>query len=613
MQLVMCGIVAYSGSRSAIPILLDGLRSLEYRGYDSAGIYSAEMGRYRAVGPVQKLAGKISKETTEDSAKSGIAHTRWATHGAPTEANAHPHTGTGTVYVVHNGIIENHRSLKERLIAEGRKFTSETDTEVLAHLIEEQYKSADTLLVAVRQALGKVRGTYGIAVVSPDNPDQIIAARMGSPIVLGIGSDEYFLASDPVPIRRHTRDVVYLKDGEMITVTPDGYDISRVDSSRSIERTTDTLDWDIEEAKRDGYDHFMEKEIFVGPQVVKDATKGRIIAQDGTVKLGGLEQVEKQLQDINRLVIVGCGTAYLAGCVGEYMIEEYVGIPVEVEIASEFRYRKPVLDNRTAVLAVSQSGETADTLAAIKEAKRKGCLTLGIVNVVGSSIARETTAGIYNHAGPEISVASTKAFISQLSVLALLTVFLGRQRDMSREIGKRIGEELLALPDKIQVILKEAEHIKKLAEANSMADHFLYIARKYNQPLAFEGALKLKEVSYIHAEGYPAGELKHGPLALIDESLPVFAIALRDSVHEKMLANIEEIKARDGSVIALGTSGDDELEQLVDDVIYIPKTLEMLTPILSVVPLQLFAYYVACQRGANVDKPRNLAKSVTVE
>jgi glucosamine--fructose-6-phosphate aminotransferase (isomerizing) len=606
----MCGIVGYSGSRKATPILLSGLEALEYRGYDSAGIYTGGTSRVRSGGRVEDLRTAVNDEV---GSTAGIAHTRWATHGPPTEANAHPHTGKGEIYLVHNGIVENYESLKTKMEKEGREFHSDTDTEALAHLIESFFDD-NSLVSAVEQALQQVQGTYGIAVVAADNPEEIVTARMSSPIVIGVGDEENFVASDPVPIRHHTQDVVYLKDGEIATVTADDYEIRSVSKQAAVTREPEQIDWDIEEAKKEGHEQFMQKEIFEGPEVVKDSIRGRVLADEGNVKLGGLEAVEDQLRDIERLIIVACGTARLAGSVGEYMLEEYAGVPVEVEIASEFRYRKPLIDENTAVLAVSQSGETADTLAAIQEAKQKGALTLGIVNVVGSTIAREVDAGVYNHAGPEISVASTKAFISQLSVLALLTVFLGRQRGMSKEYGKRIGEELKALPDKIETILDtQTDTIKSLAEKYYTAEHFMYIARKYNYPLAFEGALKLKEVSYIHAEGYGAGEMKHGPLALVDEDFPTFAIAPDDSVHEKMLSNIEEIKARNGPIIAIGTDGDDRLQDLVDDMISIPKALEMLTPILATVPLQLFAYHVAKLRGTNIDKPRNLAKSVTVE
>lgn len=607
----MCGIVGYSGKRDAVPILLDGLQALEYRGYDSAGLFTHTTGRVRSPGRVADLRSAVGSADTSTTA--GIAHTRWATHGPPNEDNAHPHTGQGELYLVHNGIIENHESLKQDLQKNGRSFSSDTDTEVLAHLIETYFQD-NTLMVAVEKALQDVQGTYGISVVSADNPEKIIAARMSSPIVIGVGDEENFVASDPVPIRKHTQDVVYLQDGEIASVTADNYEIKSVADRTQISREPETINWDVEEAKREGYEHFMKKEIYEGPEVVEDSTRGRIMTQEGNVKLGGLEGVAEKLRNIERLIIAGCGTAHLAGCVAEYMLEEYAGMPVEVEIASEFRYRKPLIDENTAVLAVSQSGETADTLAAIREAKQKGALTLGVVNVVGSTIARETDAGVYNHAGPEISVASTKAFISQLSVLALLTVFLGRQRDMSREMGKRIGEELAAIPDKINSILeKQEDTIKEIAQDYHGVDHFMYIARKYNYPLAFEGALKLKEISYIHAEGYGAGEMKHGPLALIDESFPTFAVVPDDSVREKMISNIEEIKARGGPIIAVGTEGDDRLKNVVDEMISIPKSLEMLTPILAAVPLQLFAYHVARNRGTNIDKLRNLAKSVTVE
>jgi glucosamine--fructose-6-phosphate aminotransferase (isomerizing) len=607
----MCGIVGYSGDADTVPVLLDGLEALEYRGYDSAGLYTQKTGRVRSGGRVSDLRDKVGEQ---NGSSVGIAHTRWATHGPPSEKNAHPHTGNDQIYLVHNGIVENHESLKEKLSQEGREFESDTDTEVLAHLIEFYYGESQDLLSAVEEALRHVEGTYGIAVMDTSDSGEIIAARMSSPIVIGVGNEENFIASDPVPIRRHTQGVVYLKDGEIARVSADDYEIHNRNKQTQVNRKPQQIEWDVEEAKKEGHEHFMEKEIFEGPDVVKDSIRGRVLAGKGNVKLGGLEEVADQLRDIERLIIVACGTARLAGSVGEYMLEEYAGIPVEVEIASEFRYRKPLIDENTAVLAVSQSGETADTLAAIQEAKQKGALTLGIVNVVGSTIAREVDAGVYNHAGPEISVASTKAFISQLSVLALLTVFLGRQRGMSREYGKRIGEELKTLPDKIETILNtQTDTIKSLAEKYHTVEHFMYIARKYNYPLAFEGALKLKEVSYIHAEGYGAGEMKHGPLALVDENFPTFAIAPKDSVHEKMLSNIEEIKARGGPVVAVGTDGDDRLQDLVDDVISIPKALEMLTPVLATVPLQLFAYHVAKVRGTNIDKPRNLAKSVTVE
>ncbi len=606
----MCGIFAYTGKKESVPILLDGLSSLEYRGYDSAGIFVAGGGVVKSVGPVGNLKKKIKRKI---AGTSGIAHLRWATHGEPTEVNAHPHHDDGKkIWVVHNGIIENFKEIKEKLGKKKYKFLSSTDTEVLPHLISFYLKRTGNLEEAVTLALNDVKGTYGIAVSYEEEPNKIIAARFGAPVVLGIGENENFVASDPSPILRHTKDVIYLRDGEIAVITPTSYRIQNLNSAE-ISRDKEVIDWDITQIQKGGFEHFMLKEIMEGPEVIVNTTRGRLIPEEGLVKLGGLESVADKLRTIKRIIIVGCGTAYYAGLVGEYMIEEYAGIPVEVEIGSEFRYRKPIIDEDTVLLAVSQSGETADTLEAIKEAKRKGALTLGIVNTVGSTIARETDAGIYNHAGPEIGVASTKAFISQLTALALLTVFLGRQRQMSLSMGKRIISEIQILPECIQGILKKRPEIKKIADKYKKSKDFLYIGRKYNYPIAFEGALKLKEVSYIHAEGYGAGEMKHGPLAMIDTSFPALAIAPSDSVYEKMLSNIQEIKARKGKIIAVGTEGNHDVKEFVDDVIYIPKTIEMLSPILSIVPLQLFAYYVAVKRGLNVDRPRNLAKSVTVE
>jgi glucosamine--fructose-6-phosphate aminotransferase (isomerizing) len=516
------------------------------------------------------------------------------------------------VWVVHNGIVENYKELKEKLAKKGHIFQSETDTEVLAHLIEEHLKKEKKLETAVIKALHEVRGTYGLAVSYAKEPEKIIAARMGAPVVLGIGDHENFIASDPSPILRHTKQVLFLHDGEIAILTPTSHDIFTLDNNK-IERSLETIEWAVEEIQKGGYEHFMLKEIVEGPEVIENTIRGRLIVEEGLAKLGGLESVAERLRSMKRIIIVGCGTAYYAGLIGEYMLEEYAGIPVEVEVGSEFRYRKPVITADTILLAISQSGETADTLEAIREAKRKGAMTLGIVNTVGSTIARETEAGIYNHAGPEIGVASTKAFVSQLTALALLTVFLGRQRNMSLTMGKRIAEEIEALPKKVQEILKDAKSIKKIAEKYAGTRDFLYIGRKYNYPIAFEGALKLKEISYIHAEGYGAGEMKHGPLAMIDEKFPTMAVALSDSVYEKMISNIQEIKARRGPIVAIATKGDTKISDFTQDVLYIPKTLEMLSPILSIVPLQLFAYYLANAKGYNVDRPRNLAKSVTVE
>lgn len=607
----MCGIFAYTGNKNAAPILIDGLKALEYRGYDSAGVFVISAGCTKAVGPVQNLADKLKADIPGNA---GIAHTRWATHGVPSETNAHPHADcSGKIWLVHNGIVENYKELKNKLSRKRHKFRSETDSEILAHLIEENLKQNGRFEEAVRKSLKAVRGTYGIAVINGNEPDKIVAARLGSPILLGIGNGENFVASDASAVIRHTKNIVYLNDGETATVTRDSYQISTLDKNHRLKRTPDKIDWDIGKAQRGGYKHFMLKEIMEGPEVITNSLRGRLIVEEGMAKLGGLESVQDKIRRLKKMVIVGCGTAYYAGSIGRYMFEEYAGIPTEIEIGSEFRYRKPILDEKTAVLAISQSGETADTLASIKEAKRKNVLTLGIVNAVGSTIARETDAGVYNHAGPEIGVASTKAFLSQLTVLALFTLFLGRQRQMSLVTGKRIATELLALPKKAKKILAEREKIKKLASKYAGYRDFLYIGRKYNFPIAYEGALKIKEVAYVHAEGYGAGEMKHGPIAMIDPNFPTIAIALKDSVYEKMISNIEEIKARGGPIIAVATEGDKEIKKLVDDVIYVPKTLEMLSPVLSVIPLQLFAYYFGVAKGYNVDKPRNLAKSVTVE
>ncbi len=612
----MCGIVGYIGKNKAYPILMDGLKRLEYRGYDSAGfavMENGEVAMLKSVGRVGELEKQVGKQDFLGTA--GIAHTRWATHGKPSKENAHPHTDCRQeIFLVHNGIIENYKELKESLKKRGHRFSSETDSEVIAHLIEE-YCQGGSLEEAVRKALLKVTGTYGIAVLSRREPNKIIAARKGSPLILGVGKDEFIIASDVAAIIRYTDRVVYLNDGEMAVISRDGYEVSNLGSLERIriDKSVDRIDWNIEEAEKQGFAHFMLKEIFEQPEAIENAIRGRVLSSDGNVKLGGLDDVRARLKEINRLVIVACGTAYHAGLVGKYMLEEYAGIRADVEYGSEFRYRKPILDSRTAVLAVSQSGETADTLAAVREAKNKGALSLGIVNVVGSTIARETDAGIYNHAGPEIGVASTKAFTSQLSILVLLTVFLGRQREMSCVMGKRILTELAEIENHIRAILKQAKEIEKIARKYSGFSNFLYLGRKYNYPIALEGALKIKEIAYVHAEGYPFGEMKHGSIALIDENFPSVAIATKDSVYEKTISGIEEIKARKGKVVAVATTGDKAIAKLADDVIYIPKTLEMLTPMISVVPLQLLAYYSGVGKGLDVDKPRNLAKSVTVE
>jgi len=603
----MCGIFAYTGDKNAGEVLLDGLSSLEYRGYDSAGMFVPESGVIKASGPLSHLRRKMPAGYF---GKSGIAHLRWATHGEPTEINAHPH-GSGNVWVVHNGIIENFKELKAKLQDAGHTFISATDTEVIAHLVDQHIREGLDFEKAVFAMLGEVKGTYGLCIQYAAEPRKIIGARMGAPVVLGVGDGERFIASDASPILKHTKDVVFLHDGEVAVITPHSHEIYTLEAMR-VERSPEKIDWSTEVAQRGGYAHFMLKEIMEGPEVIENTLRGRLL-DGGLAKLGGLESVKEKTRDIERVIIVGCGTAYYAGLTGEYMLEELAGLPVEVELGSEFRYRQPVLNQKTILLAISQSGETADTLEAIREGKRKGALTLGIVNTVGSTIARETEAGVYNHAGPEIGVASTKALVSQLTALALLTLFLGRQRTMSEATGKMIAEELRALPAKLQSILDRRNEIEKLAKKYANARDFLYIGRKYNYPIAFEGALKLKEISYIHAEGCGAGEMKHGPLAMIDENFPTFAIATQDPVYEKMQSNIQEIKARKGPVLALATEGNTEVATLADDVFYVPQTLEMLSPILNVVPLQLFAYYFAKEKGYNVDRPRNLAKSVTVE
>ncbi|MFC1644710.1 glutamine--fructose-6-phosphate transaminase (isomerizing) [Patescibacteria group bacterium] len=609
----MCGIVGYIGKNKAEPILVDGLRRLEYRGYDSAGVSIIGDGKIKTVKAVGKISELEKKIKQEIQGSVGIAHTRWATHGKPSVKNSHPHSDCDkNIFLVHNGIIENYQELRDDLTKLGHKFSSETDSEVVVHLIEELMKKND-FKASVKKATGLLKGTYGLAIINKNEPEKLIIARNGSPLLLGIGKDEYIVASDASAIIRHTNRVVYLEDGEMAVLEKDGYEISSVSEGDVRVREESEIDWSIEEAEKQGYDHFMIKEIFEQPQAISDAIRGRVNVEDGNAKLGGLRDVADKLREVNRIIIVSCGTSYYAGLVGEYMLEEYAGIPVEVEYASEFRYRKPILDEKTAVIAISQSGETADTLAAIREAKNKGALTLGIVNAVGSTIARETDAGVYNHAGPEIGVASTKAFTSQLSILVLFTLFLGRQRNMSLVTGQRIARELNQIPKLIEEILKDEKDIRKIVKKYIKYKDFLYMGRKYNMPIAYEGALKIKEISYIHAEGYPSGEMKHGPIALIDEKFPSVFITPKDSVYEKNISGIEEIRARKGKVLTIATKGDKNISKISDDVIYIPKTLEMLTPIITTVPLQLFSYYAGVLKGFDVDKPRNLAKSVTVE
>lgn len=610
----MCGIVAYIGSNKDIRVGLEALKRLEYRGYDSAGVAvydekRKEISSVRAVGKIASLEEKLDGVALEGSPV--LFHTRWATHGGVTEENAHPHADCkGSIFVVHNGIIENYQILKTKLQAKGHVFKSQTDTEVLSHLIEHFFKG--NLEEAVQKTLQLVRGTYGLAVISKDDPGKIVAARLSSPLVISVNGDGGFVASDPSALFSHSNKMIFLDDKEIAVVQPASFKVTDI-YNKPREKEIVELEWTLQEAQKSGYPHFMLKEIMEQPESIKNSMRGRIRIEEGKAKLGGLEQTEKQLRDIQRINIIACGTSYHAGLVGEYMLEEYAGIPTDVDFASEFRYRKAIVDKESAFVFVSQSGETADTLAALKEVKGKGGLTLGIVNAVGSSIARETDAGVYNHAGPEIGVASTKAFTSQLTVLSLVTLFLGRQRQMSLVIGQRIARELEKIPEFISQILSGAGEVEKLASKYANAKNFLYIGRKYNYPVALEGALKLKEISYIHAEGYGAGEMKHGPLALIDENFHTIAICPSDSVYEKMVSNIQEIKARNGRVIAIATEGNEDIRKIADDVIYIPKTLEMLTPILATIPLQLFAYYMGVLKGNDVDKPRNLAKSVTVE
>ncbi|KKW21090.1 MAG: glutamine--fructose-6-phosphate aminotransferase [Candidatus Taylorbacteria bacterium RIFCSPHIGHO2_02_49_25] len=610
----MCGIIGYVGEKEALPILLDGLRRLEYRGYDSAGVAVAGkkgVKTARAIGKVAVLASRCERKTL--SGMAGIGHTRWATHGKPATRNTHPHTDcTKSFFIAHNGIIENHEELRTELTKKRHIFKSETDSEIIAHLIEEEYRDAQNLEKAVQFALLRLRGTYGLAVMPNVLPGKIIAARMGAPIAIGLGEGENFVASDAVPLLPHTRTVLYLEDGEMAVVTAKGHAV-RTLQNKLVTRGAEMIEWSADNTQKGGFPHFTLKEIREGPEVVRNTLRGRLIMENGLANLGGLQNITQSLHNAKRIIIVGCGTALHAARVGEYMIEEYAGIPVEVESASEFRYRKPVLDKETLVIAISQSGETADTLEAVREAKRKGTMTLGVTNAVGSSIARETDAGIYNHAGPEVSVLSTKAYISQLVVLVLLTMHLGRERQMSLSAGKRIAKELEELPKKIEKIFAQEKEIKKLAKKYAKYEHLLYLGRKYNFATAFEGALKVKEASYIHAEGCGAGEMKHGFIALIDKNFPTIAITPETSVYDKMLSNIQEIKARGGRVLAVATEGDRRIMRLADDALYIPKTLEMLSPILAVVPLQLFAYYLTLERRLDPDRPRNLAKSVTVE
>jgi glucosamine--fructose-6-phosphate aminotransferase (isomerizing) len=608
----MCGIVGYVGPRQAATLLLEGLRRMEYRGYDSAGLAvlnGTGLTLLKAAGKLSNLekqiAGNLPKGTV------GIGHTRWATHGAPTTPNAHPHTDqSGRIALIHNGIIENSGAIRKALLMRGHTFTSETDTEVLAHLVGELYQGS--LEEAVAAALREVEGAYGIAVISADEPDVLVAARNGSPLIVGVGEDERFVASDASPLLEHTRSVIYLDDGEMVVLTRDGYRVRDLEV-KHIDKPVNRIDWDLATIERGGYEHFMLKEICEQPESLANTLRGHLLEDEGTARVAGLNLTDDELASVERIIITACGTSWHSGLIGEYMLEELARVPVEVEYASEFRYRNPVVNERTLVIGISQSGETADTLAAIREARRRGARTIGLVNVVGSTIAREVDGGTYLHAGPEVGVASTKAFTSQVAALALLTLRLGRLRNLSILQGRQFIHALKELPAQIGRILARADEVKILAERFFTGNNALYLGRGVNFPVALEGALKLKEISYIHAEGYPAAEMKHGPIALIDENMPVVFIAPRDAVHSKIVSNIEEVKARGGKVLAICSEGDSEIERLADATFTIPPTLDLLTPILTIVPLQLLSYYVAVRRGCNVDQPRNLAKSVTVE
>ncbi len=612
----MCGIVAYIGTQQAYPIIVEGLKRLEYRGYDSAGV-SILNGAIKTV----KKKGKVSK--LEAAAKDkdvtgtvGIGHTRWATHGKPDDINAHPHlSGNGRLALIHNGIIENYSTLKKALTEIGHIFHSETDTEVLVHLIEEYQKREDlTLSQAVRRALEKAVGAYAIVVIDRENPDIIVGARKSSPLVMGIGEGEYFLASDASPIIKYTNKVIYLNDEEIVTIHKDGkYEI--INLSNEIQNPiVHELDMKLEELEKEGYDHFMLKEIYQQPTTIRESMRGRIDAHDGWVLVGGMQQFINRIMNAKRIIFAACGTSWHSALVAEYIIEELARIPVEVEYASELRYRNPIINADDVVIAISQSGETADTLAALELAKEKGALIYGIVNVVGSSIARITHCGSYTHAGPEIGVASTKAFTSQLTVLTLMALNLGYRRGtISEDYFRQLAYALESIPDKVEKVLQQNEKIKFIAGEIKDVNNALYLGRGYNFPVALEGALKLKEISYIHAEGYPAAEMKHGPIALIDENMPVIVIATNKSAYDKVASNIQEVKARKAIVISIVSEGDTKIKEMSDYTIEIPETEEPLTPLLSVIPLQLLAYHIAVMRGCDVDQPRNLAKSVTVE
>jgi glucosamine--fructose-6-phosphate aminotransferase (isomerizing) len=612
----MCGIVAYIGPREAYPVILKGLKRLEYRGYDSSGVALLDgdgLKVYKKKGKVAELEETLVGKNLH--AHIGIGHTRWATHGEPSDRNAHPHTSSsGRLAMIHNGIIENYAQLKQDLIKKGYVFHSDTDTEVLLNFIDDILKNNDsTLEEAVRIALKRVVGAYVIVLIDHENPDTLIAARKGSPLVIGIGKNEHFLASDASPIIEYTKEVVYVNDYEMAIIKPDELILKNLGNERQTPFIT-KLDMELAAIEKGGYDHFMLKEIFEQPQTIYDCLRGRLDATAGTITMSGVEKYAEQIMNANRIVMVACGTSWHAGLVAEYIFEELCRINVEVEYASEFRYRNPVINKGDVIIAISQSGETADTLVAIENAKAKGAIILGVVNVVGSSIARVSDAGAYTHAGPEIGVASTKAFTAQLAVLTMIALKIGQMKGtLDQQRYLHLLKELDAVPEKVTRVLEQQENIKALAEKYKDSQDFLFLGRGYNFPVALEGALKLKEISYIHAEGYPAAEMKHGPIALVDEKLPVLFIATRDSYHEKVISNMQEIKARKGKVIAIINEGDEQSLSLADDAIVVPDADEIVAPMLSTIPTQLLAYYIGLAKGQDVDKPRNLAKSVTVE
>jgi glucosamine--fructose-6-phosphate aminotransferase (isomerizing) len=610
----MCGIVAYIGSKPALPLLINGLKRLEYRGYDSAGVSVLSGGlvvTVKSVGKIQVLEDKTKVRKSELEGLLGISHTRWATHGEPSEDNAHPHlSADGKIAVVHNGIIENYVSVKKILEAEGVKFVSQTDTEVIAHWISRFYKG--NLGEAVLEALKALEGAFGLAVICRDEPDVLIGARRGSPLILGVGGDECFLASDVSAIIGHTQKIVYLEDNDVVSINRGGFSIQNL-KGQPVSRELQEIEADLEIAQKGDFPHFMLKEIFEQPEALRNCTRGRLLLDEGNAKLAGLDNSMRELRTIDRIIITACGTSYYAAMVGEYLIEEWAGIPVEVEYASEFRYRNPIIGNNTLIFTVSQSGETADTLAALREAKQKGATVLSICNVVGSTIARASDGGVYLHAGAEIGVASTKAFNAQVVVLALIALLLGRQRRLSHEQGIEIANAIHTLPSLVEQTLKLSDEILEIAKCYYESPNFLYLGRHYHYPVAMEGALKLKEISYIHAEGYPAAEMKHGPIALIDANMPVVIVAPKDALFDKIVSNAMEIRARGGKLIVIATDDCSPLDELAEHIVTIPATNPALMPVIASVPLQLLAYHIAVLRGNDVDMPRNLAKSVTVE